>query len=149
MKHCCIFLFLLLFLPGFSQENKITSVSDSIFLNISTKVSEIESHQQYSTYHSVGKYKMYHTQNTYNILQLDTQTGKVWQVQWALDVNEEFAVVINDKDLSAGTIMPIGTYELYPTENIYQFILLNTISGQSWHLQWGFDPGKRWIRPIS
>lgn len=32
-----------------------------------------------------GRYKMYQTENIYNLLKLDTKTGRLWQVQWNLN----------------------------------------------------------------
>lgn len=50
-----------------------------------------------------NRYKLYKTENVYNLLKLDTKTGKIWQVQWHLDdLNKEGTWIINDKDLSYG-----------------------------------------------
>lgn len=39
-------------------------------------------------------------------------------------------------------------YKLYPTENIYTFLKLNTETGQIWHVQWGWNIEDRFIRQI-
>ena len=41
-----------------------------------------------------------------------------------------------------------GTFELYPTKNMYQFILLDKTDGRMWHVQWGTESSKQWIRRI-
>lgn len=94
------------------------------------------------------RYKLYPTENIYTFLQLDTMTGEIKQVQWSLDYENEFSIVINDKDLSYGYSYGPGNYELYPTKNMYQFILLDKALGFKWHVQWGMDEDKRWIRRI-
>lgn len=94
----------------------------------------------------LDRYKMYPTENIYNFLKLDTLTGKIEQVQWSLDEENEGSVSINSIDLSNGT--GCGTFELYPTQNMYQFILLDKVSGRQWHVQWGNESSKRWMRRI-
>ena len=95
-----------------------------------------------------GRYKMYQTENIYNLLKLDTATGKIEQVQWSLDSDNEGSVTINDEDLTFGYGYGSGSFELYPTKNMYQFILLDKTCGRKWHVQWGMESSKRWIRRI-
>lgn len=97
-----------------------------------------------------NRYKLYSTENIYTFLQLDTRTGKIKQVQWSLKENEEGAIILNDVDLTYGIAIGknLDRFELYPTKNMYQFILLDKATGDKWHVQWGFEELKRWIRPI-
>lgn len=96
-----------------------------------------------------GRYKMYQTENIYNLLKLDTKTGRLWQVQWTLeDKNNEGSSIINDEDLTYGFGYGSGSFELYPTKNMYQFILMDKTNGKTWHVQWGLSDSKRWIRRI-
>lgn len=95
------------------------------------------------------RYKIYQTENTYNLLRLDTKTGMIDQIQWSLDDGYEGSLPINSDDLTYGVGYGSGTFELYPTKNIYQFILLNKVDGRVWHVQWGIESNKRWIRPMS
>jgi len=96
-----------------------------------------------------GRYKMYQTDNIYTLLKLDTKTGRIDQVQWSLDSNNEGSVSINNTDLSSyGRGYGSGTFELYPTKNMYQFILIDKTNGRTWHVQWGMESAKRWIRRI-
>lgn len=73
-------------------------------------------------------------------------SGKIDVVQWSLDDGKEGSVTLNDEDLSLDT--GCGTFELYPTKNMYQFILLDKVTGRKWHVQWGFEASKRWIKRI-
>lgn len=94
------------------------------------------------------RYKLYQTDNIYTFLQLDTKTGIIEQVQWSLDSDNEGSVSINSDDLTYGLGYGSGSFELYPTKNMYQFILINKTTGQKWHVQWGMESSKRWIRRI-
>ena len=94
------------------------------------------------------RFKLYPTENIYTFLQLDTKTGMIEQVQWSLDSDNEGSIPINKEDLSYGLGYGSGSFELYPTKNMYQFILLDKTSGRKWHVQWGMEFSKRWIRPM-
>ena len=95
-----------------------------------------------------SRYKLYQTENIYILLQLDTKTGKIKILQWSLDSDKELTVVLNDVDLTLGYGHGSGTFELYPTKNMYQFILLDKTDGRMWHVQWGTESSKQWIRRI-
>lgn len=97
-----------------------------------------------------NRYKLYSTENIYTFLQLDTRTGKIKQVQWSLDEKKEWSIALNDIDLTYGIAIgkDIDRFELYPTKNMYQFILLDKATGDKWHIQWGFEDAKRWVKPI-
>lgn len=96
-----------------------------------------------------GRFKLYQTENIYTLLQLDTKTGKIEQVQWSLDSDKEGTITINNDDLSWGYGYGSGSFELYPTKNMYQFILIDKTDGRKWHVQWGTSGDQsRWIRRI-
>jgi len=92
-----------------------------------------------------GRYKLYQTENIYNLLELDTKTGMIKQVQWSLDADNESSFTINADDLSSWHSYGSGCFELYPTKNMYQFILIDKTDGRKWHVQWGMESDKRWI----
>lgn len=94
------------------------------------------------------RYKLYQTDNIYTFLQLDTKTGMIEQVQWSLDSNKEGSITINGDDLTYGQGKGSGSFELYPTKNMYQFLLLDKTTGRKWHVQWGMESTNRWIRRI-
>lgn len=62
------------------------------------------------------RYKLYQTENIYTLLQLDTKTGMIEQVQWSLDSENEGSVTINNDDLNYGFGHGSGSFELYPTK---------------------------------
>lgn len=94
------------------------------------------------------RYKLYQTDNIYTFLELDTKTGRIKQVQWSLESDNEGSVSINSDDLTFGYGYGSGSFELYPTKNIYQFILIDKTDGRKWHVQWGMESIQRWIRRI-
>ena len=95
-----------------------------------------------------NRYKLYETENIYTLLRLDTKTGMIDQVQWSLDSDKEGTITINGEDLTYGFGVGSGSFELYPTKNMYQFILMDKTNGRMWHVQWGFEFKKRWIQRI-
>ena len=94
------------------------------------------------------RYKLYQTDNIYTFLQLDTKTGMIEQFQWSLDSDNEGSVSINIEDLTYELGCGSGSFELYPTKNMYQYLLLDKTTGRKWHVQWGMESSKRWIRRI-
>lgn len=85
----------------------------------------------------VPRYKLYKTENTYNLIKLDTATGRVWQVQYRMGTTESMVIAIDNHSLlwSWEDEIP-GRYELYPTPNINTFILLDTKKGYTYQVQW-------------
>ena len=39
-------------------------------------------------------------------------------------------------------------YKLYPTQNMYTFLLVDKTTGRIWHVQWGLESSKRGIWKI-
>ena len=91
-------------------------------------------------------FRLFRSQNIYTLLKLDTRSGQIWQVQWAIDLEHRFVVPINLTPLAAGA--KPGRFTLVPTENIYTFILLDQEDGRTWQVQWG-DENKRFILPLN
>ena len=88
------------------------------------------------------RYKLYKTDNMWTFLKLDTATGKISQVQYSIEGNQ-FQVTINDNDYSATNEIEIGRYELYPTDNMYNFLMLDQIDGAVYQMQWSTNPDNR------
>lgn len=94
-----------------------------------------------------AKFQLYPTQNMWNFIKLNTQTGEMWQVQYSInDKNNRLGLVMNDRDLvGIGDEHVNGRFTLYPTENMYTFILLDTIDGRCWQVQWSTKAENRGI----
>lgn len=95
-----------------------------------------------------NRLKLYKTEDMNTMLELDTRTGVVKQIHWALKSDEEKVYTINPNDLSESAESGPNVFELYATNNMYQFILINKVNGNKWHIQWGEDKDHRWIRKI-
>lgn len=89
-------------------------------------------------------YKMYKTSNAYNLIKLNTATGALWQVQIRLSGVESMTVPIDSSSLLSNDETPIpGRFELYETNNDYNFILLDGFTGKTYQVQWNTEPRKR------
>ena len=42
----------------------------------------------------------------------------------------------------------IGQYKLYPTENMYNFVMVDVIYGHTYQVQWNIDSDKRFVQRI-
>ena len=89
-------------------------------------------------------YRLFATNNTYNFIKLNTRNGQMWQVQWSLKDNQ-FETTLSDISRVTKDEEKNGRFFLYPTTNIYNFILLDQIDGRTWQVQWNFDAEKRMV----
>ena len=137
-KYVLFIMSIIIAINGCSQTTK-NDVCDSTLTSISKQLEVIE-----FRINGMNRFKLYPTENIYTFLKLDTATGKIDQLQWSLESDNEGSVPINSDDLSLDS--GCGTFELYPTMNMYQFILLDKVSGRQWHIQWGMKSSQRWIR---
>src|SRR5690606_39776486 len=93
-------------------------------------------------------YRLFATNNTYNFIKLDTRNGKMWQVQWSTKGSDyRFETTLSDISRVDKEEEKNGRFFLYPTTNIYNFILLDQIDGRAWQVQWGKE-GERAVLPI-
>jgi len=86
------------------------------------------------TQNPAAPFRLFNTKNVYTLLRLDTRDGRIWQVQWG-DKDHRFIEPLNVDALITGG--KAGRFTLYPTNNIYTFILLDQETGDAWHVQWG------------
>ncbi|WP_458402122.1 hypothetical protein [Candidatus Avelusimicrobium sp.] len=95
---------------------------------------------------SMNRYVLYKTNNIYNFIKLDTQTGQVWQVQWSVkgENRGEIAISLEKKANTSKN----GRFKLVPTENFYNFLLLDRLDGRVWQVQWHIEDDFRGILSI-
>jgi len=132
--------------------NRLLSVICIIMLTfpLSAQTADSQTHEMLQTIieqTSVPRYKMYQTTNIYNLLKLDTRLGQVWMVQYSLSeadaiIAEVGKPVLNESSEKNGYN---GRFELYSTENIYNFIMLDTYTGDMYQVQWNIYPDKRFV----
>lgn len=94
------------------------------------------------------RYKMFPTENIWTFLKLDTKSGKIWQVQYSINDNLRGEVELNNKALVSGEAAENGRFTLYPTKNMYNFILLDQIDGKMWQVQWSVEEENRVVIPM-
>lgn len=94
-----------------------------------------------------NRYKLYPTDNMWTFLKLDTCTGCVWQVQFVVNGDNRmqswFIFPLLDLDDSWDHLDNIGRFELYPTQNMYNFLLMDKKNGRIWQIQWSTNPENR------
>jgi len=102
----------------------------------------------------IERFKIYETQNVNIHLKLDTKKGNVYMVQRQTNEAEAMEVLINiipipmlwsseelaNYDESENVI---GRYKLYPTQNIWTFLMQDVIGGKTYQVQWGFEVDDR------
>ncbi len=96
----------------------------------------------------VVPYKLFRTQNMWTFIELDTATGKMWQVHFDTEGDDRATVPLSTQHLAEEEEYIVGRFTLYPTENIYTFILHDQINGRSWQVQWSWEEENRGIIPI-
>ncbi|MBQ5669747.1 MAG: hypothetical protein IIV29_03565 [Tidjanibacter sp.] len=93
-------------------------------------------------------YEIYPTKNMWTFVKLDTRNGMMWQMQFTLKDEAEYryATELSTYDLNTtGPKNKAGRYELHETQNMYNFILLDTHTGRSWQVQWSTEAKNRGI----
>ena len=94
-------------------------------------------------------YKLYPTENAWALIKLNTRNGKIWQVHYSISNDFEGELPINTNSLILPDEEINGRFTLYPTPNMYNFILLDQIDGSTWKVQWNNERDKRFMRRIN
>ena len=90
----------------------------------------------------IERYKLYPTENMWIFLELDSATGLVWQVQYNVkDEDKRFKTILNDIILNDSEQLN-GRWKLYPTQNMYQFLLVDVMGGAVIQIQWSTDDNR-------
>jgi len=93
-------------------------------------------------------FRLFKTQNMWTQLLLDTRDGRVWQVAFAV---EKGAFRGKIPISSAPLVTPpgkVGRFTLYPTQNMWTFLLLDTEEGSVWQCQFSMEKDGRLVIPI-
>jgi hypothetical protein len=124
---------------------KLFFASIITFMTISTVAqSTSEAPNQNISTDSNVQFRLFSTRNMYTFIKLNTKNGQMWQVQWDTKSNQL------ETPLSLATLVTKeeeknGRFFLYPTTNIYNFILLDQINGRVWQVQWSTEPKERMV----
>lgn len=93
-------------------------------------------------------FRLFSTKNIYTFIKLNTRNGQMWQVQWSTGDNTFEVPLSLTSRISSGEEIN-GRFFLYPTTNIYNFILLDQIDGRVWQVQWSAEAKERLVVPIN
>lgn len=99
--------------------------------------------------HREPLYKLYATKNMYNFIKLNTCNGIMTMVQWSTEDGKQFSYDLSrESKLPANDKGTPGRFSLQSTDNIYNFILLDNVTGRTWQVQWNFEEDKRLVIEI-
>lgn len=85
-------------------------------------------------------FRLYPTSNMWNFVKLDTRTGQIWMVQYSVKKGKQsFTWAVDPRPIEEPTDENVGRFTLYPTSNIYNFILLDQLDGRTWQVQFSLD----------
>ena len=90
-------------------------------------------------------YRLFSTKNAYNFIKLNTRNGQMSQVQWGTENKYRFETTLSDINRVNKDEEINGRFFLYPTTNIYNFILLDQIDGKAWQVRWSIEEKDRMV----
>jgi len=91
-------------------------------------------------------YQLFPTTNYWTFIKLDTRNGRMWQVHFSIkDNGGDGELILNSIPLVKEENEVNGRFTLYPTENMYNFLLLDQIDGFVYQVQWSMEKENRGI----
>ena len=94
-------------------------------------------------------YRLFPTENRWTFIKLNTRTGQLWQVQFSIDGdNYRFTTTLCLRARASVEEEKNGRFFLYPTQNMFNFILLDQVDGRVWQVQWSTRRDERFVIPI-
>ena len=94
-------------------------------------------------------YQLYPTKNNWTFIKLDTRNGKMWQEHFTVSEDGiQTEIILNPVSLVFKEKEINGRFNLYATENMYNFLLLDQIDGDVFQVQWSMDAKNRGVFPI-
>ena len=92
-------------------------------------------------------YRLFPTQNRWTFIKLNTRNGQMWQVQYSIE-DDQLEVPLSLTTRVSRENEKNGRFFRYPTQNIYNFILLDQLDGRVWQVQWSIEAKTRMVIPI-
>jgi hypothetical protein len=113
------------------------------------QMQQIDSIKQEKSVFNDPIYKLFPTENYWTFIKLDTRNGKMWQVHFSIDEDGyDGQIVLNSIPFVTDEDEIIGRFTLYPTNNMYNFLLLDQINGGVFQVQWSMEERYRGVIPI-
>lgn len=122
-----------------------------LFLSLTTKAQSVNENElvRISNYQSPtpAKFRLYPTTNRFTFLRLNTSTGFIDVVQYSTSDENSMIYGLSQQPLvNEGTI---DRFTLYPTKNIWTFLLLDQTEGRTYQVQWSTESQKRFVMEIT
>lgn len=95
------------------------------------------------------RYKLYPTSDSFYFLKLDTRTGAIAQIEWSFRVKSCRETPVSAAPVPLPEEAPNGRFELYPTQNVFVFLLQDKVGGETWLLQWNANSTKNRLDKIT
>ena len=91
-------------------------------------------------------FRLFPTENYWTFIKLNTRNGQMWQVQFSVsEPKENFEVILNSLSLVSYEGESNGRFTLYPTKNMFTFLLLDQVNGDVYQTQWSREEEYRGI----
>ena len=142
MRHYLIIFFACIFSHGISYgmvtdtlDIKNTGISERYVDSVLNTILEIAMPAQ-------ENFKLYPTENMWTFLKLDTRTGKIWQLQYDVQGYKQTEVSVNSDIVYNNKP---GRFELYATQNMYNFLLIDKVYENVYQVQWSANKKNRGI----
>ena len=126
-----------------------------MFLSFTTKAQSLESKDllRFGNYQSPtpAKFRLYPTSNRYTYLRLNTTNGFIDIVQYSTTNAEDrmiYPLSISPPLMSLFNNGTLDRYTIYPTQNVYNFLLLDQVEGNTYQVQWSQDSTMRGVEEI-
>lgn len=94
-------------------------------------------------------YRLFATKNMYNFIKLNTRNGQLFQVQWGMESKYQVESILSFTSRVSKEEEQNGRFFLYPTTNIYNFIMLDQMDGRAWQVQWSIEAKDRLVDRIN
>ncbi len=114
------------------------------FVSINAQITTSNTKTTVASPDSNVNYRLYQTNNRWTFLKLDTRTGVITHVQYSID-GDAMQYELNSIPLVESEEAKSGRFFLYPTENTYNFLLLDQIDGRVWQVQWSIEKKNRGV----
>lgn len=114
------------------------------FVSINAQITTSNTKTTVASPDSNVNYRLYQTNNRWTFLKLDTRTGVITHVQYSID-GDAMQYELNSMPLVDSEEAKPGRFFLYPTENTYNFLLLDQIDGRVWQVQWSIEKKNRGV----
>ena len=126
-----------------------------LFLSFTTKAQDLESNdlRRFGNYQSPtpAKFRLYPTWNRFTYLRLNTTNGFIDIVQYSTTEEQEsmiYPLSVYPVVMDFFNLGTLDRFTIYPTQNVYNFLLLDQVYGDTYQVQWSQDSTMRGVQQI-